>query len=56
METAAKRRRGSGTGLWYAYFALLDVQGGGRPDTMQVVTFRHSAARQIGTDGDMDMG
>ena len=53
IETATNRRRGSSTGLWYAYFALLDAQHTGKPDTMQIVTFRHSAGRPIGTDGDV---
>jgi len=51
VETAARRARRSNTGLWYAYYALLDVSGRGKPDTMQVITIRHSARRPIGEDG-----
>lgn len=52
VETGARRRRGSSTGLWYAYYTLVDASDAGAPDTMQVLAFRHSAARPIGTDSD----
>ncbi len=51
IETATKRRRGSSAGLWYVYYALQDVNGIGKPHTLYILAFRHSAARPTGTDG-----
>ncbi len=50
VETA-KRKRGNSAGLWFAYYALIDVSTGAKPDTMQVVAFRHSAAQPFAEDG-----
>ncbi len=52
VETAAKRRRGSSAGLWYAYYALHDKGGAGKPDTLHVFSFVHSATEPMGTDAD----
>ncbi|MBC8140182.1 MAG: hypothetical protein H7Y38_01935 [Armatimonadetes bacterium] len=51
VETATKRKRGSSAGLWYAYYSLRDNSDTGKPDTLRIHAFRHSAARPIGTDG-----
>jgi len=52
IETATKRRRGNAAGLWFAYYSLRDSGDMGKPDTMYVHAFRHSAGRPIGDDGD----
>ncbi|MBC8141621.1 MAG: hypothetical protein H7Y38_09305 [Armatimonadetes bacterium] len=52
VETATKRKRGNSAGLWFAYYSLRDIAGGGKPDTMYIHAFRHSAGRPIGDDGD----
>ena len=53
VETATKRKRSNSTGLWFAYYSLLDRTGIGKPDTMYIYAFRHSASRPIGDDGDI---
>ena len=52
VETA-KRKRGNSAGLWFAYYALINATGDAdaKPDTMQVVAFRHSAAQPFDEAG-----
>ena len=52
VETATKRRRGNAAGLWFAYYSLRDSGDTGKPNTMYIHAFRHSAGRPIGDDGD----
>ena len=51
----AKRRRGTSTGLYFAYYALRhSVAGLSKPDTMRILSFRHSASRPIGEASEDD--
>ena len=54
IETVARRRRNSSAGLWYVYYALLDVQKTGVPDTMMVLSMRHSASQLPGAANSTD--
>lgn len=59
VETATKRKRGNSAGLWFAYYSLIDRAAAGKPDTMYVHAFRHSAGRPItsfAADGDRSVG
>ena len=52
IETSARRARRSGAGRWHAYYALQDVAGQGKPDTVKMLAIRHSASLPIGQNDD----
>jgi hypothetical protein len=54
VETSPRRRRGSSAGLWYLYYALHDKANTGKPDTMLMYAFRHSAASPMTPDAGDD--
>lgn len=51
VETSVRRKRGSSAGLWFAYYSLRDKSASGKPDTMHVHAFRHSAAQPFDESG-----
>lgn len=44
---AGKRKRSSSAGVWRIFYALVDKDGDGRPDTLSVLSLRHGGAAPL---------
>lgn len=54
VQTGKSRARRSSAGLWYVFYSLHDTNGDGVADLIRIHQVRHSAARPLSVEGDVD--